>query len=73
MYIINHFLDISVFGILIPDNGADKTTNAATGTGSIGAQVGLCEGIYGRPPKGVLVDYFDKGNVFVAQNALNGL
>ena len=73
MYIINHFLDISVFGILIPDNGADQTTNAATGTGSIGAQVGLCEGIYGRAPKGVLVDYFDKGNVFAAQNALNGL
>ena len=73
MYIVNHFLDINVLGILIPDKGADQTTNAATGTGSIGAQVGLCETTYGRKPKGVLVDDFDKGNVFAAQNAMNGL
>ena len=57
----------------MPDNGADETTNAATGTGSIGAQVGLCEGLYGRAPKGVLVDYFEKGMVFVAQASLNGV
>ncbi|MCJ1229080.1 hypothetical protein MMC12_005745 [Toensbergia leucococca] len=73
MYIVNHFLDIDIFGIDVPDNGADETTNAATGTGSIGAQVGLCEGLYGRAPKGVLVDYFEKGMVFVAQASLNGV
>ena len=73
MYIVNHFLDISIFGIDVPDTAADETTNAATGSGSIGAQTSLCQGIYGRGAKGVLVDNYDKGNVFVAQNNLNGL
>ena len=73
MYIVNHFLDLDVSGILIPDVPADNETNAATGTGSIGAQVDLCEGLYQRAPKGVLVDNFDKGDVFTAQNVANGL
>ncbi|MCJ1385483.1 hypothetical protein MMC17_008606 [Xylographa soralifera] len=73
MYIVNHFLDLDIFGIDIPDNAADEQTNAATGSGSIGAQVGICEGLYAYAPKGVLVDYFEKGNVFAAQSAMNGL
>ena len=73
MYIVNHFLDLELFGIDIPDNGADNTTNAATGVGSIGAQADLCIGLYGRAPVGILVDYFDHGNVFAAQNTLNGV
>ena len=73
MYIVNHFLDVNEGGILLPDDPADDTTNAATGPGSIGAQVDLCEGLYQRAPKGILVDYFDKGDVFTAQNAANGL
>ena len=73
MYIVNHFLDLNISGILIPNVPADNVTNAATGTGSIGAQVDLCEGLYQRAPKGVLVDNFDKGDVFAAQNAANGL
>ncbi|MCJ1460664.1 hypothetical protein MMC28_011046 [Mycoblastus sanguinarius] len=73
MYIVNHFLDLDIDGIDIPDNAADNTTNAATGSGSIGAQADLCIGLYGRAPVGVLVDYFDHGDVFTAQNTLNGL
>lgn len=73
MYIVNHFLDVDVFGIDIPDNAADATTNAATGTGSVGAQADLCVGVYGRKPKGVLVDFWEKGEVLKAQDALNGL
>ncbi len=73
MYIVNHFLDISIFGVDIPDRAADPQTNAATGAGSIGAQVAICEGMYGQAPKGVLVDNFDVGDVFTAQKALNGL
>ena len=73
MYIVNHFLDEDVLGIYIPDTGADETTNAATGTGSIGAQSALCSSIYGRKPNFVLLDNFDRGQPFVAQNALNGL
>ncbi|MCJ1302167.1 hypothetical protein MMC08_004970 [Hypocenomyce scalaris] len=72
MYIINHFLDLDILGVDIPDNAADETTNAATGPGSIGAQSDLCIATYGRAPKGVLVDFFDKGNVLEAQNTLNG-
>jgi hypothetical protein len=74
MYIVNHFLDMDIGGgILIPDRTALDTTNAATGKGSIGAQADLCVGLYGRGPVGVLVDFFDQGDVFTAQNRLNGL
>lgn len=73
MYIVNHFLDLSIGGIHVPDDAADNTTNAATGVGSIGSQVGICEGLYHKAPVGILVDYFDKGDVFTAQNAANGL
>lgn len=71
MYIVNHFLDTDVLGADVPDNSADFTTNAATGTGSIGAQVNLCTKTYGRPPNFVLVDMFNRGKVFQAQHALN--
>ncbi|KAL1979877.1 hypothetical protein VTN96DRAFT_5035 [Rasamsonia emersonii] len=72
MYIVNHFLDVDVLGALIPDREAADTTNAATGNGSIGAQAALCESLYGRPPNVVLVDFTDKGDIFAAQDALNG-
>ena len=74
MYIVNHFLDTDLGGgILVPNEPAAGTTNAATGDGSIGAQSTLCEGIYGYAPKGVLVDYMDMGDVFTAEHNLNGL
>jgi len=73
MYIVNHFLDEDILSVHIPDDGADYTTNAATGTGSIGAQADLCTGVYGRVPNFVLVDMFDRGDVFAAQDALNGV
>lgn len=88
--IVNHFLDLNIFGILIPDDFALETTNAATGTGSIGAQADLCYTTWGRMPNVVLVDFFNvgklswkldfgqganalTGDVFTAQNTLNGL
>lgn len=73
MYIVNHFLDLDILGIDIPDNGADYTTNNATGNGSIGAQAELCLETYGREPNFVLVDFFDRGDVFTAQDNLNHL
>ena len=73
MYIVNHFLDVAIFGIDVPDRSRDAQTNAATGPGSIGSQVGLCEGLYQQAPKGVLVDNFDVGDVFTAERAMNGL
>ncbi|KAK5120970.1 hypothetical protein LTR85_005754 [Meristemomyces frigidus] len=73
MYIVNHFLDETILSALIPDDAADYTTNAATGNGSIGAQADLCTSTYGRVPNFVLVDMFDRGNVFAAQDRLNGV
>jgi hypothetical protein len=58
MYIVNHFLDLQVGSILIPDDPADSTTNSAS---SIEAQANLCNGMYGHMPNGVLVDYFNVG------------
>lgn len=73
MYLVNHYLDQSLLGILIPDNQADSTTNAATGDGSLGAQAELCTGKWGREPNVLLVDMFDRGEVFGAQDAVNGV
>lgn len=75
MYLVNHFLDISIFGIDIPDEAAASKTNAATGSGSIGAQVAICVGLYGVYPNVVLLDYFDKGSPgwSKAQNTMNGV
>jgi hypothetical protein len=58
MYIVNHFLDLSIGSVLIPDDPADSTTNSAA---SIEAQVNLCSSMYGHMPTGVLVDYFNVG------------
>ena len=73
MYIVNHFLDQDILGVDIPYDSKDSATNAASGTGSIGAQVSECQGVYGRKPNVVLVDMFDRGDVFTAQNTLNGV
>lgn len=73
MYIINHYLDTEMMGMDVPDRRDARKTNAATGSESIGAQVDLCQLEHGRAPKGILVDYFDRGDVFAVQDMLNGL
>ena len=73
MYIVNHFLDINISNILIPDEAAANTTNAATGVGSIGGQVSICQGLYDYNPKGVLLDYVDLGSPLTAEEAMNGV
>ncbi|RDL37484.1 PLC-like phosphodiesterase [Venustampulla echinocandica] len=73
MYIVNHFLDLDIFGIKVPDVAHTPRTNAATGAGSIGAQSDLCTQKWGRKPTFILVDYFENGDVFTAQNTLNAL
>jgi hypothetical protein len=73
MMIVNHFLDLDILSILIPDTLALETTNAATGTGSVGAQADLCLRTWGRVPNLILVDFFEFGDVFAAQDTLNGL
>jgi hypothetical protein len=61
MMIVNHFLDFDLFGILIPDVAKTPQTNAATGSGSIGAQSDLCTSTWGRRPNLILVDNFNVG------------
>ncbi|KAL9106450.1 MAG: hypothetical protein Q9227_008538 [Pyrenula ochraceoflavens] len=70
MGIINHFLDIDVLGIDIPNRDAAATTNSKN---SIGAQAGLCKSAYGRNPNVALLDYADQGQAVAAQDSLNGL
>ncbi|RJE20337.1 hypothetical protein PHISCL_07334, partial [Aspergillus sclerotialis] len=67
MYIMSHFLDVEIFGIKVPDRERAPRTNAATGPGSIGAQSTVCEGLYGRDPTVVLVDFVDQGDVLAAE------
>ncbi len=77
MYVVNHYLDKKVLegfsflgdDVLVPDREAAGTTN---GEESIGGQVRLCEGLYGRRPNVVLLDFVDEG-VEALQRELNGL
>ncbi|RHZ49727.1 hypothetical protein CDV55_100132, partial [Aspergillus turcosus] len=73
MYIVNHFLDVDILGILVPDRLRAPLTNSVSGSGSIGAQSALCSSLYGRNPNVVLVDFVDQGQVMQAQAALNGV
>lgn len=81
MYIVNHNLNKEIPGVgdvlgmgdamLVPDREAVGRTNAESGEGSIGAQVGVCEGLWARRPNVVLVDFVDE-KVGEVQRRLNG-
>ena len=61
MMIVNHFKDIDLFGIFIPDVLDDASTNAASGSNSIGEQSDLCIATWGRSPNLILLDNFNNG------------
>ncbi|KAL8707940.1 MAG: hypothetical protein Q9220_007083 [cf. Caloplaca sp. 1 TL-2023] len=71
MYIVNHYLDKKLGDdMLVPDREAVETVN---GEESIGAQVALCEGMYGRKPNVVMLDFVGTGDgVQKVQGELNG-
>jgi len=56
MYLINHFLDKTILGNPVPFVEKLNQTNAATGAGSLGAQVDSCVTQYSKPPNFMLVD-----------------
>jgi hypothetical protein len=56
LYLINHFLDINIGGVLVPDKGKASSTNGVSGDGSLGLQVETCAAVYGRNPNFMLVD-----------------
>lgn len=71
MYIVNHFLDVEILGVKVPDRAHAARTNAVHGDGSIMAQAQRCAGLYGRVPNVVLLDFVDQGGVIEAQELLN--
>lgn len=56
LFLINHFLDKIVLGQPAPDPENANTTNAVSGTGSLGEQVQTCVTAHGRNPNFMLVD-----------------
>lgn len=78
-YMINHFLDINetLLGTTfpVPATSALLTTNAVSGSGSLGAQATACYKLAGYQPTFTLVDFYDVGNGSVFQYAakLNGV
>ncbi|SCV71075.1 BQ2448_3837 [Microbotryum intermedium] len=79
MYMMNHFLgrNVTLLGetFTVPATSSLNQTNAATGTGSLGAQALSCFSQYKYYPTFTLVDYYDVGNGSVFQYAakLNGV
>ncbi|KAF3761424.1 PLC-like phosphodiesterase [Cryphonectria parasitica EP155] len=70
MYLVNHFLDVDIFGIDIPDETAASTTN---GEASIMAEVNECNALYDRYPNFILLDWISVGDFLEVQNYLNGV
>ncbi|KAJ3082509.1 hypothetical protein HK100_009663, partial [Physocladia obscura] len=70
MYLINHYLDTNILGILIPDRSAASTTNSVS---SIFADAAGCANSVGggRYPNFVLLDFVDQGDPFAAAKDLN--
>jgi hypothetical protein len=75
MYLINHFLDQLVLNTPVPYIDKLNQTNAASGPGSLGAQVDTCVAAYGRPPNFMLVDFYEYGggSVFQVAAGINGV
>ncbi|KAM0788845.1 hypothetical protein ACM66B_002930 [Microbotryomycetes sp. NB124-2] len=79
MYLINHNLNVNktLLGQTIPVPAVNELnqTNAATGTGSLGAQADACESDWGYKPTFTLVDYYDvgDGSVFEYAATVNGV
>ena len=72
MYIVNHFLDVDILGVKVPDRAHADRTNAVEGEGGIVQNARRCAGLYGRVPNVVLLDFVDKGEAIKAQRILRG-
>ncbi|KAF9506963.1 hypothetical protein BS47DRAFT_1333564 [Hydnum rufescens UP504] len=71
MLMANHFLDVSIFGILIPDRGSADITNSVS---SIVANSNGCLSLNsGNAPTFILLDFVNQGQTITAGNILNGL
>jgi len=69
MFMINHFLDVDIFGVDIPNEAAASTTNSIT---SILANANGCAQFAdGRAPNFVLLDWVNVGQAIATANLLN--
>jgi len=67
----NHYLDASIFGILIPDRGSASVTNSVA---SIVAQANKCVPLGDNlNPSHILLDFVDEGQASAAADMLNGV
>ncbi|KAF5352466.1 hypothetical protein D9756_006018 [Leucocoprinus leucothites] len=75
MYLINHFLDKTVLGNPVPFVEKLNVTNAASGDGSLGAQVDTCMAQHSKPPNFMLVDFYEfgGGSVFEVAARINNV
>jgi len=79
LYTINHFLDtfssLGSVALFTPNKAQLTTTNAFSGTGSLGAQASECSAEWGRAPNFMLVDFYEvgAGSVFRVAAGLNGV
>jgi len=75
MSLINHFLDQLVLGQAAPNVAQANVTNAASGSGSLGAQVDTCIAANARAPNFMLVDFYEYGggSVFQVAATANGV
>lgn len=73
--LINHFLNQVVVSFPAPFPERANVTNAASGAGSLGAEVGVCGEVIGRAPNFMLVDFYEYGggSVFEVAAAANGV
>ena len=75
--LMNHMLydNMAAMGLSIqtPNFSAAKTSNAATGSGSLGESASNCAKDWGRQPWGVLVDFVDMGDAVKVVDGLNGV
>ncbi|RPB20516.1 hypothetical protein L211DRAFT_515483 [Terfezia boudieri ATCC MYA-4762] len=73
---VNHVLyqDRVRSGQRFPNVQKAELTNAATGkSGALLNHLDTCYSSWNRRPNFVMVDFFDRGNVFLAQDVVNGL
>jgi hypothetical protein len=70
--LVNHFLYAEFLGFGFPNASFANETNAAGyRVGELGEHAVRCRGAYGRRPNFLLVDFYNEGDVFGAEDGMN--
>lgn len=74
LFMMNHFLyQTELLGIEVPDVTDINSTNAQTGSSSLGEWMTTCTKLYAKEPTFVLVDFFNVGPAIASVDAANGV